>query len=387
MSTLPIYLDNNASTACDPGVLEAMLPYFTTLYGNAASKSHVFGWQAEESVELAREQVASLIGCDKQEIFFTSGATEGDNLAIKGVYDMYAGKGRHIITCITEHPAVLDSCRHLEKLGAEITWLPVDSLGLINLDELKAAIRPDTILISIMMANNETGVIMPIREIGAIAKEKGILFFTDATQAVGKIPVDVRDLGVDLLSLSAHKIYGPKGVGALYVRRRNPRVRISAQMDGGGHERGNRSGTLNVPGIVALGKACAICQEKMEGEGVRLSGLRDKLENALLALGHNKVNGSGAPRLPQTSNISFRNVESQAMMMGFSSELAVSSGSACSSASLEPSHVLRAMGLPDELSLGSVRFGLGRFTTEAEIDRAIMILSEAVTKLRELSIP
>ncbi|RYY56793.1 MAG: IscS subfamily cysteine desulfurase [Chitinophagaceae bacterium] len=380
----PVYLDNNATTPCDPQVLEAMLPYFTTQFGNAASRTHLYGWQAEESVDLAREQVAALIGCDKQEIIFTSGATESDNLAIKAVYETYTSRGRHIITCSTEHSAVLDTCRYLEKLGAEVSFLPVDVNGLVNLEELEAAIRPDTILVCIMMANNETGVIQPIREIGAIAKKHQVLFFTDATQAVGKIPVDVREMGIDLLALSAHKIYGPKGVGALYVRRRDPRVRLAAQLHGGGHERGNRSGTLNVPGIVGLGKACAICAATMESEAVRLSSLREKLQKSLLQHADIRVNAAGAPRLPQTLNVSFSGIESQAMMMGFSGELAVSSGSACSSATLEPSHVLRAMGLSDEAALGAIRFSLGRFTTEEDILRTIDIISRSVNGLRQV---
>ncbi|RYY59012.1 MAG: IscS subfamily cysteine desulfurase [Chitinophagaceae bacterium] len=383
MDKAPIYLDNNATTSCDPRVVEAMLPYFSSHFGNAASRTHLFGWQAEESVDLAREQVAALLGCDKQEIIFTSGATESDNLAIKGVFETYTAKGKHIITCVAEHSAVLDTCRHLEKLGAEVTYLPVNHDGLIDIAALEQAIRPDTILLAIMFANNETGVLQPIGEIGAIAKKHQVLFFTDATQAVGKIPVDVRKLGIDLLALSAHKMYGPKGVGALYIRRRDPRVKLVPQLHGGGHERGNRSGTLNVPGIVGLGKACQLCSDELQQDATRLSGLRDQLEHALLTVSDSQVNGANAPRLPQTTNLSFRQVDSQVMMMGFSAELAISSGSACSSATLEPSHVLRAMGLTDELALSSVRFGLGRFTTQAEIDRAIGIITQAVNKLRQ----
>jgi cysteine desulfurase len=385
MLKLPIYLDNNATTPCDPRVVEAMVPYFTEHFGNAASRNHPFGWAAEEAVDYAREQVAKLIGADPKEIIFTSGATEGDNLAIKGVFDMYASKGNHIITCTTEHKAVLDTCKHVEKMGGEVTYLPVNPEGLIDLKELEAAIKPTTILIAIMYANNETGVIMPVKEISAIAKKHGVLFFTDATQAVGKIPVDVQKDGIDLLTFSGHKIYGPKGIGALYVRRKNPRVKVTAQMDGGGHERGMRSGTLNVTGIVGLGKACELCMQEMEAEGKRLSALRDKLENALLQLEEAYVNGSRAHRLPHVSNISFKYVEGEGLMMGFNKNIAVSSGSACTSASLEPSYVLKALGLGDDLAHSSLRFGLGRFTTEEQIDYTIKHVSETVTKLREMS--
>lgn len=385
MLKLPIYLDNNATTPCDPRVVEAMVPYFTEHFGNAASRNHPFGWAAEEAVDYAREQVAKLIGADPKEIIFTSGATEGDNLAIKGVFDMYASKGNHIITCTTEHKAVLDTCKHVEKMGGEVTYLPVNPDGMIDLKELEAAIKPTTILIAIMYANNETGVIMPVKEISTIAKKHGILFFTDATQAVGKIPVDVQKDGIDLLTFSGHKIYGPKGIGALYVRRKNPRVKVTAQMDGGGHERGMRSGTLNVTGIVGLGKACELCMQEMETEAKRLSALRDKLENALLQLEEAYVNGSREHRLPHVSNISFKYVEGEGLMMGFNKNIAVSSGSACTSASLEPSYVLKALGLGDDLAHSSLRFGLGRFTTEEQIDYTIKHVSETVTKLREMS--
>jgi cysteine desulfurase len=385
MLKLPIYLDNNATTPCDPRVVEAMIPYFTEHFGNAASRNHPFGWAAEEAVDYAREQVAKLLGADPKEIIFTSGATEGDNLAIKGVFDMYASKGNHIITCTTEHKAVLDTCKHVEKMGGEVTYLQVNPEGLIDLKELEAAIKPTTILITIMYANNETGVIMPVKEISAIAKKHGVLFFTDATQAVGKIPVDVQKDGIDLLTFSGHKIYGPKGIGALYVRRKNPRVKVTAQMDGGGHERGMRSGTLNVTGIVGLGKACELCMQEMETEAKRLSALRDKLENALLQLEEAYVNGSREHRLPHVSNISFKYVEGEGLMMGFNKNIAVSSGSACTSASLEPSYVLKALGLGDDLAHSSLRFGLGRFTTEEQIDYTIKHVSETVTKLREMS--
>lgn len=380
---LPVYLDNNATTPVDPEVLEAMLPYFTQKFGNAASRSHSYGWIAEEAVKIAREQVAGLIGASPEEIIFTSGATESDNLAIKGVFETYQSKGNHIITVTTEHKAVLDTCKHLEKLGARVTYLPVQSDGLINLQQLEEAIGPDTILVSVMYGNNEIGVIQPIRDIAAIAHQHGALFMTDATQAVGKIPVDVNADGIDLLALSAHKIYGPKGVGALYVRRRGPRVKLAAQIDGGGHERSMRSGTLNVPSIVGLGKACELASQQMKSEARRLSALRDKLESALLQIEGTFVNGSTEHRLPNTTNIAFKNAESEGLMMSMK-DIAVSSGSACTSASLEPSHVLRAIGLPDDMALSSIRFGLGRFTTEDEIDYTAEIIKKAVDKLREL---
>jgi len=385
MLKFPIYLDHNATTPCDPRVVEAMVPYFTQNFGNAASRNHPFGWQAEEGVDYAREQVARLIGCDPKEIIFTSGATEGDNLAIKGVYNMYASKGNHIITATTEHKAVLDTCKHIEKEGGEVTYLNVKADGLIDLEELEAAIKPNTILIAIMYANNEIGTVHPVREISRIAKKHGLLFFTDATQAVGKIPVDVIKDGIDLMAFSAHKMYGPKGVGALYVRRKNPRVKVTAQMDGGGHERGMRSGTLNVPGIVGFGKACELCVEEMDAETKRVSALRDKLENALLKLEESYVNGNREHRLPHVTNISFKYVEGEGLMMGFNKDIAVSSGSACTSASLEPSYVLKALGLGDDLAHSSLRFGLGRFTTEEQIDYTIEQVSKTVIKLREMS--
>jgi cysteine desulfurase len=380
----PIYLDNNATTPLDPRVLEAMLPYFTEKFGNAASRNHAFGWVAEEGVDYAREQVAKLIGCTEKEIIFTSGATEADNLAIKGVFEMYKEKGNHIITAVTEHKAVLDTCKHLEKNGARVTYLGVKEDGLIDSAELEAAMTPETILVSIMYGNNEIGVIQPVKEIAAIAHKHGALFMTDATQAVGKIPVDVNTDGIDLMAFSAHKMYGPKGVGVLYVRRKNPRVKVTAQMDGGGHERGMRSGTLNVPGIVGLGKACELCRLEMESESIRLSALRDKLETTLNKMEESYVNGNTQYRLPHVANISFKYVEGEGLMMAMS-DLAVSSGSACTSASLEPSYVLKSLGLSDDLAHSSIRYGLGRFTTEAEIDQAIEVTQKAVNHLRELS--
>lgn len=369
----------------DPRVLEAMIPYFTEKFGNAASRNHSFGWVAEDAVDYAREQVAKLIGADPKEIIFTSGATEGDNLAIKGVFEMYATKGNHIITCTTEHKAVLDTCKHLEKQGAQVTYLPVQADGLVDLKELEAAITDKTILIAIMYGNNETGVIQPVRDISKIARKHGVLFFTDGTQAVGKIPVDVNTDGIDLMTFSGHKMYGPKGVGALYVRRKNPRVKVTAQMDGGGHERGMRSGTLNVPGIVGFGKACELCMNEMEAEAKRLSAMRDKLENALIQVEEAYVNGNREHRLPHVSNISFKYVEGEGLMMGFNKNIALSSGSACTSASLEPSYVLKALGLGDDLAHSSLRFGLGRFTTEDQIDFTIEAVRSTVLKLREMS--
>lgn len=385
MLKLPIYLDNNATTPMDPRVLEAMTPYFTQFFGNAASRNHPFGWAAEEAVDYAREQVAKLIGSDPKEIIFTSGATEADNLAIKGVYEMYASKGNHIITATTEHKAVLDTCKHIEKLGGEVTYLQVNREGLIDLAELEAAMKPTTILVSIMYANNEIGTIQPIKEISAIARKHGALVFTDATQAVGKVPVDVNADGIDLMAFSAHKMYGPKGVGALYVRRKNPRVKVTAQIDGGGHERGMRSGTLNVPGIVGFGKACEIAMLDMESDTKRIIKLRDKLETALLLLEEAYLNGSKEHRLPHVSNISFKHVEGEGLLMGFNKDIALSSGSACTSASLEPSYVLKALGLGDDLAHSSLRFGLSRFTTEEEIDFTVKAISETVIKLREMS--
>jgi len=385
MLKLPIYLDHNATTPMDPRVLEAMLPYFVENFGNAASRNHSFGWQAEEAVDYAREQIAQLIGADPKEIIFTSGATEGDNLGIKGVYEMYASKGNHIITCTTEHKAVLDTCKHLEKLGAEVTYLEVQPDGLVDLKQLEAAMKPTTILVAIMYANNEIGVIQPVKEIGAIAKKHGALFFTDAVQSVGKIPVDVIADGIDIMAFTAHKMYGPKGVGALYVRRKNPRVKVTAQVDGGGHERGMRSGTLNVPGIVGFGKACELARLEMAADTERISKLRDKLENALKVIDETYVNGNPAHRLPHVSNISFKYVEGEGLMMGFNKDIALSSGSACTSASLEPSYVLKALGLGDDLAHSSLRFGLGRYTTEEQIDFTIKAVTDTVLKLREMS--
>jgi cysteine desulfurase len=385
MLKLPIYLDHNSTTPMDPRVLEAMIPYFTENFGNAASRNHSFGWHAEEAVDYAREQIAQLIGADPKEIIFTSGATEGNNLGIKGVYEMYASKGNHIITCTTEHKAVLDTCKHLEKLGAEVTYLEVQPDGLIDLKVLEAAMRPTTILVAIMYANNEIGVIQPVKEISAIAKKHGALYFSDAVQAVGKIPVDVIADGIDIMSFTAHKMYGPKGVGALYVRRKNPRVKVTAQIDGGGHERGMRSGTLNVPGIVGFGKAAEIARLDMAGDTERISKLRDKLENALKVIDETYVNGNPAHRLPHVSNISFKYVEGEGLMMGFNKDIALSSGSACTSASLEPSYVLKALGLGDDLAHSSLRFGLGRYTTEEQIDYTITAVTDTVLKLREMS--
>jgi len=368
----------------DPRVLEAMIPYFTQKFGNAASRNHPFGWAAEEGVDYAREQVAKLIGANEKEIIFTSGATEANNLALKGVFEMYKDKGNHIITCTTEHKAVLDACKHLEKQGANVTYLQVKSDGLIDLQELENAMTDKTILVAIMYGNNEIGVIQPIKDISAIAHKHGALFFTDATQAVGKIPVDVIADGIDLMSFSAHKMYGPKGVGALYVRRKNPRVKVTAQMDGGGHERGMRSGTLNVPGIVGFGKACELCRLEMADEAKRLSSLRDKLESSLTTLEESYVNGNREHRLPHVANISFKYVEGEGLMMAMK-DMAVSSGSACTSASLEPSYVLKSLGLSDDLEHSSIRFGLGRFTTEEEVDFAIEQTKKAVNHLRDLS--
>jgi cysteine desulfurase len=385
MLKLPIYLDNNATTPMDPRVLEAMTPYFLNQFGNAASRNHPFGWAAEEAVDYAREQVAKLIGADPKEIIFTSGATEADNLGIKGVFEMYASKGNHIITATTEHKAVLDTCKHIEKQGGEVTYLTVQPDGMIDLAELETAIRPTTILISIMYANNEIGTVMPIKEISTIARKHGVLVFTDATQAVGKIPVDVNKDGIDLMAFTAHKMYGPKGVGALYVRRKNPRVIVTAQMDGGGHERGMRSGTLNVTGIVGFGKACELCMNEMESDAKRISVMRDKLETELMKIEEAYVNGSREHRLPHVANISFKHVEGEGLLMGFNKNIALSSGSACTSASLEPSYVLKALGLGDDLAHSSLRFGLSRFTTDEEIDYTIKSITDTVLKLREMS--
>ena len=381
----PLYLDNHATTRMDPRVFAAMTPYFTEIYGNAASRNHAFGWQAEEAVEQSRKQIADLIGADSNEIVFTSGATESNNLAIKGVAQMYAEKGNHIITAATEHKAILDTCKRLEKDGFRVTYLPVQQDGLVDLNLLRESITDKTILISIMYANNEIGVVQPIQEIGKIAKEKGVLFHTDAVQAVGKIPVNVIKDGVDLLSLTGHKLYGPKGCGALYVRRRNPRVRLAEQMNGGGHERGMRSGTLNVPGIVGLGEACELCNKEMADEAMRLGYLRDKLKNRIFeSLDEVYINGSMASRLPHNLNVSFAYVEGESLLMGIN-DVAVSSGSACTSATLEPSYVLKALGAGDDLAHSSIRFGLGRFTTEEEIDYVADKIIDVVKKLRELS--
>jgi cysteine desulfurase len=382
---LPIYMDNHATTRMDPRVLEAMTPYFLEFYGNAASRNHSYGWEAEEAVEKSRKQIANLIGATAKEIVFTSGATESNNLAIKGVAQMYAEKGNHIITQVTEHKAVLDTCKHLEKDGVRVTYLPVGKNGLIDLDQLRDAITDKTILISIMYANNEIGVVQPIAEIGKIAKERGVLFHTDAVQAVGKIPVNVGTDGIDLLSLTGHKVYGPKGAGALYVRRRSPRVQLTAQMDGGGHERGMRSGTLNVPGIVGLGAAIEIAQREMVEESKRLSYLRDKLKDTILNnLDEVYINGTMEHHLPHSLNISFAYVEGESLLMGIN-DIAVSSGSACTSATLEPSYVLKALGAGDDLAHSSIRFGLGRFNTEEEVDYVAGKVIEVVRKLRELS--
>jgi cysteine desulfurase len=382
---LPIYMDYHATTPVDPRVVEAMLPYFTEHFGNAASRNHAFGWEAEEAVETARKQVADLLGANPKEIIFTSGATESNNLAIKGAAEMYREKGNHIITCVTEHKAVIDTCKKLEKQGARVSYLPVQKDGRINLDDLRAAITDKTILITIMTANNEIGVLQPIAEIGAIAKEKGILFHTDAVQAAGKVPFDVTKNKVDMASISAHKMYGPKGVGALYVRRRNPRVLLAEQISGGGHERGMRSGTLNVPGIVGLGKAAELCRLGMEADTARLSKLRDRLDKKLHEnLDEIYINGSTEHRLPHNLNISFAYVEGESLLMGIN-DVAVSSGSACTSASLEPSYVLKALGAGDDLAHSSIRFGLGRWTTEEEVDYVVDKLTTVVRRLREMS--
>jgi len=386
MVTLPIYLDYNSTTPVDPRVLEAMLPYFTQKFGNAASRSHAFGWVGEEAVDIAREQVARLLGAETKEIVFTSGATEGDNLALKGVFEAYASKGNHIITVVTEHKAVLDTAHHIERLGGEVTFLPVNPEGLIDLGQLEAAIRPTTVLIAVMYANNEIGVIQHIAAISAIARRHGVLFFTDATQAAGKVPIDVNGDGIDLLTLSAHKLYGPKGIGAIYVRRRDPRVRLTAQMDGGGHERGMRSGTLNVPAIVGLGMACEICGREMAAEAARAAKLRDRLEAGLLAIDGARVNGSRTFRLPHTTNLSFPGVDGEALLAGLGKDVALSSGSACTSASMEPSYVLKALGVEDQLAHSSLRLGLGRFTTEEEVDYAIRRITETVINLREKAV-
>ncbi len=382
---LPIYMDNHATTPLDPRVLEAMMPYLTNDFGNAASRNHQFGWIAEEGVERGRDQVAKLIGATSKEIIFTSGATESDNLAIKGVAEMYREKGNHIITAVTEHKAVLDTCKRLEKYGYRVTYLPVQKDGLIDLEDLKRAIDDKTILVTIMAANNEIGVLQPIREIGKICREKGVLFHTDAVQAVGKVPIDVNKDNVDIASISGHKLYGPKGVGALYVRRKNPRVQLAAIIDGGGHERGMRSGTLNVPGIVGLGAACEIAMKDMPEETKKLQGLRDRLRDKIMNnLDEVYINGSWEHRLPHNLNISFAYVEGESLLMGIN-DIAVSSGSACTSATLEPSYVLKALGTGDDLAHSSIRFGIGRFNTEAEVDYVGERVVETVKRLRELS--
>ena len=382
---LPIYMDNHATTPVDPRVLEAMLPFFKESFGNPASRNHSFGWIAEEGVEVAREQIAKLIGATSKEIIFTSGATESNNLAIKGVAEMYREKGNHIITAVTEHKAVLDTCKRLEKHGYRVTYLAVQKNGLIDLEDLKRAMDDKTILVTIMAANNEIGVLQPIEEIGKLCHERGVLFHTDAVQAVGKVPVDVNKQHLDLVSITGHKIYGPKGVGALYVRRKNPRVQISALIDGGGHERGMRSGTLNVPGIVGLGKACAIAQEEMAKEACRLAGLRERLRERIMSkLDEVYINGSMEHRLPGNLNISFAYVEGESLLMGIN-DIAVSSGSACTSATLEPSYVLKALGTGDDLAHSSLRFGIGRFNTESQVDYVADRVVEAVEHLRELS--
>ena len=385
MVKLPVYMDNHATTPVDPRVLEEMLPYFQDRFGNAASRNHQFGWTAEEAVDRARRQVAALINANPKEIVFTSGATESDNLALKGVVEMYAQKGDHIITCVTEHKAIIDSAKHLEKNGIRVTFLPVDTLGLIDLDELEAAITDKTILISIMMANNEVGVLQDVKEIGRIAREKGVLFHTDAVQAVGKVRFDVQEMNVDIASISAHKMYGPKGVGAIYVRRRKPRVLLSPIIDGGGHERGMRSGTLNVPGIVGFGKAAELAAEELEEEMARIFQLRERLRTTFEEnLDEVFINGDLERRVPGNLNMSFAYVEGESLLMGIDN-IAVSSGSACTSASLEPSYVLKALGVGEDLAHTSIRFGIGRFNTEEEVDYVAERVTETVRRLRDLS--
>jgi cysteine desulfurase len=385
MANKKIYLDNNATTPVDPRVVEAMIPYFTQHFGNAASRNHPFGWEAEEGVDYAREQVAKLIGAEDKEIIFTSGATEAINLALKGAFEMYAKKGNHIITVKTEHKAVLDTCNHIEKMGGEVTYLDVAHDALINLNELEAAIKPTTILVCVMYANNETGVIQPIKEIGELCAKHGVLFMSDITQAAGKVPINVKELGIHLAAFTAHKMYGPKGAGALFVNRIKPRVKVVAQMDGGGHERGMRSGTLNVPGIVGFGKAAELAMSEMHKDAERLSRLRDKLESALMQMEEVTINGTTQHRMPHVTNMSFKHVEGEGLMMTFNQEIALSSGSACTSASLEPSYVLVAMGLGDDLAHSSLRFSLGRFTNEEDIDYTIEAIKKGVNHMRDLS--
>lgn len=387
MVSLPIYLDNNATTRTDPRVVEAMLPFFAEVYGNAASRAHAFGWAAEEAVARARAQVASLLGADPREIVWTSGATESDNLALKGVMERYADKGDHLVTVTTEHKAVLDAAKHLEGTGHRVTYLGVDSLGRVDMKALENALTDRTVLVSVMMGSNEIGTLQPVAEIGALCRARGVLFHTDATQCIGKMPVNVQDLPVDLMSLTAHKMHGPKGVGALYVRRRAPRVRLSAQMDGGGHEQGMRSGTLNVPGIVGFGKACEICENELSWEQEHLTRLRDRLIRGILGtIDGTTLNGHPTERLPHNASLAFEGVEGDALMTALS-EVALSTGSACSSESLEPSYVLRALGIGDTRAYSSVRFGVSRFTTDEEIDYVLDRLPEAVARLRRLSAP
>ncbi len=382
----PIYLDYHSTTPVDPRVLETMLPYFTEKFGNAASRNHAFGWEAEEAVEHARQQIAHIINADSKEIVFTSGATESNNLALKGIVEMYREKGDHIIISSTEHRSVLDTAKALEtKRGVKVTYLPVDKQGMVNPDDVRAALTDKTVLISIMLANNEIGTINPMADIGKIAKEKGVLLHCDATQGVGKIPVDVQKMGIDLLSCTAHKLYGPKGIGVLYVRKKAPRVRLAPLIDGGGHERGMRSGTLAVPLIVGFGKAVELCEQEMASESAKLSALRDRLHTSITgALEEVYLNGHPTQRLPHNLNLSFAFVEGESLLMGMK-EIALSSGSACTSATLEPSYVLKALGVGADLAHSSIRFGLGRFTTEEEIDYTAKRMIETVTKLREMS--
>lgn len=381
----PMYMDNHATTPCDPRVVEAMVPYLTEHFGNASSRNHAYGWTAEEAVDYAREQVGNLLGASPKEIIFTSGATEGDNMALKGGMEFYASKGKHLITSPIEHKAVIDTARWLERNGCEVTWLPVGDDGIVSAEAVEAAIRPDTVMVSLMHGNNEIGVLNPIKEIGQICKEKGVLFHTDAAQTVGRVPIDVNDMGIDMLALSAHKMYGPKGIGALYVRRRRPRVRLAPLFHGGGHERGMRSGTLPVHQIVGLGKAAELCAKELEAEYKRTVILRDRLLGKLEAnVPEILINGSMEHRLPGNLNVSFTFVEGESMLMALR-DVAVSSGSACTSASLEPSYVLRALGLDDENAHSSIRFGLGRFNTEAEVDEVAELVIQAVKRLRALS--
>lgn len=385
MVKTPIYMDNNSTTRVDPRVVEAMLPYFTEKFGNAASRSHPFGWEAEAAVEEARDQIAGLIGASAKEVIFTSGATESNNLAIKGVMAMYKKKGNHIVTQATEHKAVLDTCKRLERDGFQVTYLPVDRYGQVSAEQVREAMTDKTVLVSIMAANNEIGTLQPVQAIGRLCKEKGVLFHTDAVQAIGKVPIDVEGMGIDLLSLTAHKIYGPKGVGALYVRKKDPRVRLEPQIDGGGHERGMRSGTLAVPMIVGLGTACDIARREMPEETERTFRLRERLRKGIMdKLPETYLNGHPTERLPGNANISFAYVEGEGLMMGIK-DVAVSSGSACTSASLEPSYVLRALGVGDELAHSSIRFGIGRFNTEAEVDFVVELVTREVSRLREMS--